>query len=69
MSLQQLQFTTAIEGGTQTTSTFATDDGNGGTTSGVQTQRQQATTSDTKLGQDLLARLREASKRAKARYN
>ena len=61
--------TTAIEGGTQTTSTFATDDGNGGITNGVQTQRQQATTSDTKLGQDLLARLREASKRAKARYN
>ena len=59
--------TTAIEGGSQTVTNFATDDGNGNTTSGVQTQRQQATTSKTELGQALLARLREASERAKER--
>jgi hypothetical protein len=59
--------TTAIEGGSQTVTNFATDDGNGGTSTGVQTQRQVSTTSKTEAGQALLARLREASERAKER--
>jgi len=61
--------TTAIEGGSQTVTNFATDDGNGTTSTGVQTQRQIATTSDTQVGQDILARLSKYRKGVNERIN
>ena len=54
--------TTDIEGGTQTVTNFATDDGNGNVTTGVQTQTQISTTSDTEIGKELQAKLNKKKK-------